>query len=374
MVVAGAGPASAAPAIPLITAFATFLASPLGQIIVGIALQVGGSLLAKAKAGKQRQPGIRSQVQIGGDVPVSILLGHVATAGSRVYAGTWNAPGGSPNEYFVDVIALSDLPVAGLSGIFIDGEEVTIDWEADETDQGFPVVEYRKGDQDHLWVKFHDGSQTVADSYLIDKFGADPDMPWESDMVGRGVAWASVTAKLQRSLFRQLPQALFVVDGIKAYDPRLDSTAGGTGLHRRNDPATWEGTANLAVLAHALLMGCYYGSQWVYGAQGLPAARLPVASWVAAMNECDTAIDLDGGGSEAQFAGGLEVAGDVEIADTLDELMKGASGRIIETSAAYKCVIGLPASAVWSFTDGDVIITEGQSFEPFLVLRPRTTR
>lgn len=371
MLLAGTVPAFAGPVAAVLPAIVTFLASPIGQIIIGVALQVGGSLLAKSRAKKNRQPvpGIRTQVAIGGDVPVSVALGRVATAGSRVYAGTWDAAGGSPNEYFVDVIALSDLPVAGLVSVFIDGEPVTLDSGSAHADYGIPVTEYRVGATDHLWVKFLDGSQSVADAYLRAKFGSDADMPFTADMVGRGVAYAIVTARLNRDLYRSVPQALFVLDGFKCYDPRKDTTAGGSGAHRRNDPATWEASRNVAVIAHQLLMGLYWDltgtPQWVHGAQGLPAARLPFASWVAAMNECDVSIDLDAGGTEPQFTAGLEADGSTEVADLLDELMKSASGRIIETSAAYKCTIGIPASAVWAMTDEDVIISEGQSYEPF---------
>ena len=375
ILLAGTAPALADP-VSITVALVTFLSSPIGQIVLAVALQVGSSLLAKSRAAKEPVGGVRTQVQIGGDVPVSVLLGRRATAGSRVYAGTWDAPGGSKNEYFVDVISLSDLPVAGLSGLIIDGEPVTIDMEADEQAQGFPVLEYRGNGKDNLWVRFCDGSQTTADAYLRDKFGSDPEMPWTADMIGRGVAYAIITARLNRYFFRSVPQALFVGDGFKCYDPRKDTSAGGAGSHRRDDPSTWEATSNLAVIAHQLFMGLYWDlggvAQWVHGAQGLPAARLPFASWVAAMNECDTAIDLDGGGTEPQFVGGIEVIGKESVADILDELMKCCSGRLVETSAAYKCTIGIPPSAVWAMSDGDIIITEGQSYEPFPGLEATT--
>ena len=74
----------------------------------------------------------------------------------------------------------------GLAGLFIDGERVTIG--ATHSDKGYPITEYRRGSKDHLWIEFFDGTQTVADTFMVSKFGTDPDRPWTSDMIGRGIA------------------------------------------------------------------------------------------------------------------------------------------------------------------------------------------
>lgn len=39
-----------------------------------------------------------------------------------------------------------------------------------------------------------------------------------------------------------------VIEAALCYDPRKDSTAGGTGSHRLNDPDTWEWTDNAALI------------------------------------------------------------------------------------------------------------------------------
>lgn len=360
--------AEAGPLAPIITGIAAFLATPLGQIILGVGLQLAGSLLAKAK--KPPAFGVRTQVAVGGGQPLSFMTGTGATAGSRVYAGTWGSAGKTPNAFFSDVVQLSDLPIAALDAIFVDGQRCTIEWGSPAQPQGYPVTEFRVGGVDHLWVLFADGTQTVADAFLSAKFGADPERPWTNDMIGRGCAYAVVTARFNRDLFKQLPALLFQTKGIKLYDPRKDTTAGGAGAHRRDDPATWEWSDNLAVIAHHIgFVGAWSGipgaSEWLFGLQNIPAARLPFAAWAAAMNACDEAMPLAAGGTEKRFAGGGEILCDRQPADVLEELMKSMSGRIADTGAQWRPQVGVPGAAVWAFTDADIVASEGQTLEPF---------
>ncbi|TXR46351.1 hypothetical protein [Phyllobacterium endophyticum] len=62
------------------------------------------------------------------------------------------------------------------------------------------------------------------------------------------------------------------------YDIRRDSTNGGSGAHRWDNPATWEPSDNPVVLIYNIIRGIYYGTEWVYGGQNLPAYRLPASN------------------------------------------------------------------------------------------------
>lgn len=332
---------------------------------LGIALQVGASLLQKAFAKKQPVPGIKTSLDGGGDAPLSFIAGYYATAGHLTYVNTWGSSGKTPNAYLTMVIALSDLPVSSLrSRVWINGEPCTIDFGATVTDKGYPVIEYRKGSTDYMWVKAHDGTQTTADSFLTGKFSGDANRPWSTDMIGRGVAYVIVTMLLQRELYSGIPSFVWEVDGVKLYDIRKDTSAGGSGSHRWSNPATWEATDNPVVIAYNLVRGVYHDGEWVFGGQDLAENRLPASSWIAAANECDVAIDLAGGGTEAQYRAGLEIACDGEPLSYVDELLKSCSGRMAEIGGIYKIRVGAPA-AVYSFSDDDVIVTDGQTFEPF---------
>ncbi|PYE89571.1 phage tail tip fiber protein [Phyllobacterium leguminum] len=341
----------------------------LGQFILGVALTVGKSLIqrALAKDQKQKVAGVNGQLRVGGDNPLSFIVGTYATAGTLEYVNTWGRSGDTPNAYLTMVISLSDLPVTALRPrIWVNGEPCTIDFSDASYEQGFPVKEFSldKG-KNHLWVKFYDGNQTVVDPFLSSRFGGDPDRPWQADMVFRGVAYVIVTSKVNRELFPGVPQFKFEVDGIKAYDLRKDSTVGGSGPQRWEDQSTWEFSRNPKVIAYNVARGIYYQGQWVYGGQNMSAARLPASSWMAAMNECDVQVQLAGGGTEAQFIAGSEITVDIEPLDILDELDKACNGKTAEIGGIYKTHVGAPPLPVYAFTDEDVVITKGQSFEPF---------
>ena len=86
----------------------------------------------RASVAAVRKFGISGTLGRGVDIPQSFIAGTYATAGSLVWGEEW----GSSNEYLTQVIEVSNLPVRGLAGIFIDGEEVTIESTQVHTDFG----------------------------------------------------------------------------------------------------------------------------------------------------------------------------------------------------------------------------------------------
>lgn len=338
------------------------------QLLVGTALTVAGTLLSQAMAPKppeQRDPGVSLTMQIGGNSPLSFLVGTAATAGHRTYAGSWGQDGQTPNAYFVDVRELANVPVTSLSGVYVEGERGDVLWFEPHAEFGYPISQGRRDGVDHLWVKFYDGNQTVADPYLRSRFGGHPDRPYDADMIGYGTPYCVVTQRYHRELWQgRTPALLFEVNGMKLYDIRKDSAAGGSGLHRRNNPSTWEFTRNPYVIAyHAAFMGIYVGTEWVWGLQNLPSSRLPVSAWIAAMNEADRV--LTGQWAGTQFTIGGEITVDMQPADFLDQVAKSSLGRFIETAGSYKPRCGLPGAAVWSFTEAQLSISDPKTFTPF---------
>ncbi|QYA12124.1 phage tail protein [Rhizobium sp. AB2/73] len=359
-----------------ITAAITAIAGTIGQLgvvaklVLGIALEVGSSLLSRALAKKQdtAQSGIKTNVSSGGDNSLAFIVGTYATAGSHEYVGSWGNAGKTPNAYLTQVRSLSDLPISGITNrIWINSEACTIDTsDTSYGDQGFPVTEYKtNGNNNHLWVKVPTGNQTAADAFLLAKFGADPDRPWLSDMIGRGVAMAIFTAQYDRELFTSTPSPIFEVQGIPLYDPRKDSTVGGSGSHRWGQPGTYEFSDNNVVIIYNIMRGIYYAGTLIYG-PAVPAARLPLSNWFAAMNECDRLINLDGGGTEKQFRAGYEIeTANKQPVDVIDDILLGCNGRMAEIGGVYKIHVGAPALPVYFFTDDDIIVTDGQSLDPF---------
>jgi hypothetical protein len=336
------------------------------QIAVGVALSAISRMLTPKPKGASIG-GTKQSVQFGEDAPATAILGRFATAGDLVYAGSW----GDDSELYVTVVELSDCP-ATLSRVLVNGAWVNLSSVA-HAYLGYPVVEYRHKDKDYLWIKFYDGTQTTADSYLLDKFGDADERPWKSDMVGRGIPYAIVTARFGPRVHRGIPQVLYELDGMRLYDPRKDSSVGGAGAQRWNDPSSWTGfggaaNSNPVVQIYNLMLGLSdpITGDPLWGGREISQDDLPLDSWFAAMNECDA--DASGAeGVELQYRAGVEISfgDDSEPADAIEELLNACQGQIAELAGKWTIHVGAFGSAVYAFTDDDIIVTSPEDFDPF---------
>lgn len=343
----------------------------IGSTLLRAAAGIGLNLLARAIAGKPEQDkasfSVQGRLQSGGTVARSIILGTTATAGSLVYANTWGTSGNTPNAYMTQVISLADYPVKALTGLLVNGIYCELDDE-EHPEYGFPVLDYRKGSKDHLWVKFYDGTQTAADPFLVDKVPS-ADRPYRATRVGRGIAYAICTSRVNDELFSGFPQFKFVVDGMRLYDPSKDSTNGGSGTQRFNNPATWGGDGDLlpVVQVYNLLRGIRWNNQWLYGLQSASARRIPAPHAILQIAKCRKLI-AGPDGQEPTYRSGAEVQVGAPIRDALESILTAGQGRIAEIGGIYKPYVGEPDAPVIYFTDDDILSTEPQSFTPFFGL------
>lgn len=335
-----------------------FFTTIVGRLLLSVAL----SALQMALMKKPTEPGIKTKVtQTGGMNPQAFPLLKYATAGTFACPPmSHGSSGKTPNAYLTYVIVLSDVPGCTLSRVMINSQYVALGTPA-HADYGLPVIGDLSG---YAWVKFYDGSQTVADPMLLAKYGTYPERPWSADMIGRGTAYGIVTFLYNRSRFPNLPRVKFELNGIPLYDPRKDSTVGGSGAHRWDDRATWEQTVNPIVGIYNLMRGVALPDGSTYGGK-FPAEDLPLASIFTAMNECDLAVSDGASGTEPQFRAGLEIRVDEEPADNINELLKACVGQVAEVGGLYKFRVGPPGVPAFAMTDGDIVITKDQSFRPF---------
>lgn len=363
------GVAEAGPLIGLAAGVFGAIASGAGltQIILGVALKVGMSLLQMAMtpdAPEQKPVGVKLQVEVGDDRPVSTTIGSYATSGKRKYIGSYGDQDGTPNSHLTEVIELGNIPVSALNGIWIDGEKCKILWD-EPVSRGYPIKEYRDDGDDHVWIRFHDGSQTQADQYMRAKFGDHEKRPWTEKMVGRGIPYVVMTYRWNRELLRGQPNCIFELASIPLYDIRKDSSNGGFGPQRWDDPATWEPSLNLAVMTYNVARGLHYKGEWFFGGQNVAAHRLPSSAWIAAAQECGRLIENADGSSAAQFRGGFEITGDLKPTDVLEEFRKGMNARLVDSAGQLKIKAGAHGASIFAFTDDDIIVTEAQGFDPF---------
>jgi len=363
---------SAALGAGLISLGSGFLAT-VSAIALNAAVGIGLQLAVQSLKGKPDDPeplGVRGKMQAGGDVPRSIILGRRASAGSLVYANTWGQADKTPNAYFTQVIALSDMPVSGMTAMWVNGEPVTVDTSdaSQAATVGYPITEYKVGGDKYLWVKFYDGTQTTADPFLVGNVSSSA-RPYEATRIGFGVAYAIVTARSNGELFSGFPSFRFEVQGMPLYDVSKDTSVGGDGPQRFDDPATWGGDGDdlPAVQVYNIMRGIRYNGDWLYGLQNTPAARFPVADWIAQIGKCRLQVQGPNG-LEAQYMTGAEIAVSTEIATSVETILIGCHGRPIETGGIYKIRVGEPGNPSFAFTDDDILSTEEQDFKPFLGL------
>lgn len=356
------------------TAISTFIGgSAIGAFALRVAAGIGLNLLAQKMAGKptrQADFSVNGRLQGGGDVPRSFGVGYYATAGSLVYANTWGRVGETNNAYFTQVIALSDMPIQSLAEVWVGSERVTLGG-TQEGNLGFPITQYSKNGRNHLWVKFYDGNQTTADPLLVGTVGAYNNRPYQATRVGRGIAYAVVTAFVgqEAGLFQGFPNFKFGLVGMPLYDQTRDGSRGGSGSQRVGLTNTWGGDGDhlVAVQIANLLMGIRWNGQWQYGIQGLTVNRLPSAHWLQQIAKCRAPI-AGPNGQEPSFRAGGEIPYDAPLADAIEALLTAGNGRLAETGGFYKVHVGAPDSPVMAFTDGEILSTEEQSFTPFFGL------
>ncbi|UGA45949.1 phage tail protein [Bradyrhizobium quebecense] len=386
--------------MPVFTAaaVATFLGIEAGFIATAVAFtlntaialagSIGLSYAAKAVSGNQAQQqktdnfGVQGTLTSGGAVPRSFPLGFSATAGQLVYANTWGGDQDTPNANLVQVIKVSDMPRARLVGMRINGQAITIPsgglvGAPGGTDAGYEPPEFVKPRDPnhpdanivpHVWIKYYDGTQTIADPYLVNSVSSE-DRPYEATRVGVGCAYVIVTTLVNASVFSGFPSFLFELSSIPLYDVSRDSTAGGVGGQRYADPSTWGGDGDdmPAVQAYNILRGITYQGAWLYGLQNAPAGRLPVANWITQIEKCRASIAGETG-PEPSYRSGAQINVNTQPANALESILTACQGRLSEIGGFYKIHLGAPDAPVMSFTDDDIVSDQQQVFRPFFAL------
>ncbi|NIZ12913.1 DUF1983 domain-containing protein [Phaeobacter sp. HF9A] len=359
-----AGPAAADP----ISAIATVITAVFGtapaaaavaaQFVLRSLVKAGISLLvAKIRQRKQKTPGIQaSHTTTGGTDPQATILGRFATKGHLVYQNCHS----ENNKWLVHVVELGDLPGATLRRLIIDGDYSELG--EDNGGSGRPIESKLDDGRPYGFIQYFDGSQTTASSYLVEKFGADPERPWTEDHILTGTCYAILSFHREDRVYPNgVPSYAFEIDGPPLYDPRQDSTAGGAGDQRFNDPSTWGQSDNLMVIAYNILRGLTLPDGRIWGG-GYGAGDLPYTEWAAAMDACDLPT---GANNRAQFTGGFEVKFEETPADILEELFSAANAQIVEMGGYWVPLVGSASSTVAQVSDDDLLVSEGWQHDPF---------
>lgn len=178
---------------------------------------------------------------------------------------------------------------------------------------------------------------------------------WTSNHRGRGVCHAYVKLTYDADAYASgVPTVFFKVRGRKVYDPRLDSTNGGSGTHRKDDATTWEWTQNPALWVLDYMRGVKVNGNLIAGL-GLPDALIDWTAFADAADACDESVSVVGGGTINRYTGG---GGMVTSADNpvgvIQTLVNTLAGEIVPRSGYVALYAGEARTATVTLSDDDL--------------------
>jgi len=357
------------------TTLAAVTAASVNSWMLSTALSLSLSYASMALTPKQsmQSGGISTDVTTSGsDVARSFILGTYATNGHLIMPPFVYDTDKDDNKYLTYVLDISDAPIDSIIEWQIDGKVRNLEPKRNPGDSGYhPDDQFGQSFDGELsrvgYAKYHDGTQTAADPTLLQFFSTYPDYPVNENFIMKGVAYAITTFKYLNDdpKYSGMPVVRMVVRGKPLYDPRKDTTAGGSGSHRWGDEGTYEYTDNPIVMVYNLLRGITIAPGHVYGV-GVAGSSLPQARWFAAMNVCDEAGSAPSAenwfGDRKRYRAGIEISVDQEPLSVIEELLKSCGATLADAGGQYIIVTGAPNASSTHITDDVILIDTPTSF------------
>ncbi len=185
-----------------------------------------------------------------------------------------------------------------------------------------------------------------------------PDWGAASKLSGlAAILWSFKFDKDGKRFGSGIPPTGALIEGVKVYDPRLDSTfPGGTGTQRIDDETTWTYSRNPALHAIAYAYGRYQNGKKVFGV-GLPASGIDIARMAAWANVCDAnAWNVDG-----------VIFEPADRWNNLKDIMAAGGAEPVFANGVLTCryrapMVPLDTIGPEDLADGDIAVTAMQSW------------
>lgn len=248
----------------------------IGQI-AGVASAAAGTIAA-ITAKKPPARGSPNLITIGANQPMPIVLGATYIGGNKVHeVGYGGLVSKVQNPYKFEAIIHSGCgPVNSITGLFADFAAVAL--------AGTAATGYFAG---FLYADQQLGLRPESNQLAPNWTGA-PD--WTSAHKLSGYAATGLSLKFDKDgkIFASgEPQWGVTLEGVKHYDPRLDSTyPGGGGAHRIDDRSTWAYSENPGIVGLTYAYGWWHDGK-KQGGIGMPVEGIDMARWVEFANVCD---------------------------------------------------------------------------------------
>lgn len=283
--------------VPLLATLGASAGVVSASLALGATLTLGS--LGTALAGRPRVPRPVVTGNVRGSTETHLIVfGERRVGGKLVQLGLSSTGGGVQDLLWIG-IAHSVVHAGGCEGLqalYVNDELVplaslgALDGSTDVTHTGSGDTPINLAGQ--LNIAFYRGTGTQnADSASV-AAGIDTSTDYR-----RGICWSRLRLKMDsnQARFQQaypngIPEFNAVLRGWRCYDPRLDSTAGGSGSQRANNPLTWTWTRNPALCAASFAIAAVRD-----GGCGEAIGGQDWASVAAAANICDETISTPAG-------------------------------------------------------------------------------
>jgi hypothetical protein len=260
---------------------------------IGISLALSG--VAEAFLGPKVPQSQLSRLNLSFDptTPRKAVFGTTAMNADMRY----QEASGTDQEYIDYIVAVAAHEVASIDEIWFEEKQAwTASGGVTSTYSGYLTVNVREVGTSANTISINGGSK------------------WGSNCRLTGCAYIHLRVKrtgnskeAESPLVSGLPSRITIIgDGALLYDPRLDTTVGGSGSHRADDQTTWgsytaaDDTDNPALQLLWWLLGWKINDKLSIGC-GVPPARIDIPSFITAANICDESVTLATGGTQKRY-------------------------------------------------------------------------
>mgnify|MGYP003624331519 FL=1 len=287
--------------------------------------------------------------------PRKFALGRFVNSGSFVAAFT----NGLHRGHLQRIYAIADHRINKLDRLWINGNLVR----SSPLIPGVRTLVRLDGDkgENRCWVTFYDGRvDQEADVYLVSE-----EPSWTVNHRLRGVAYVIV----EHWWDSDLPESFdyrFGGEGALLYDRRKDSTAGGFGAHRWDDPDTWEYNANAMVATDHYRSGIRImaGSSAMWFGVGEASDAVPYSELEFLADHCDDDIPLKAGSTQKRYEVNGVLSADESHDKNLQKLADQMAARAIDQGGRLAIRPPIARTPVITLTDDDLVRGSESKIDP----------
>lgn len=328
----------------------TIVANIVGAILINVAL--GALSKALAKKPKVNEPAINVTIRNTTENR-RLVFGTQRCGGSFIYYDV----SGTENKYLWYVIAYAGHQVEDIRDVWLDTQRIVDSAIGSGAPEGGAVTTGAFANK--LWIYKHSGTSVQSvDTELNAAISA-----WTGNHRLRGTAYIIVKMEKDDEIYLHgAPQNVTaLIDGALFYDPRLDSTNGGSGSHRLTDPRTWAFSRNPALAWNWFVSGGSVHNDLStrlikYGLRESDS-RIPSAFVIAAANKCDEQLAgsvAPPSGTQTRYYCDLEVSTGETRREILEAILATMAGTHVVVHGQHRLFAGSYTTAIHTFTEADL--------------------